>query len=413
MKYPGMRARKSARALLALTAVATPWLAHAETYGTIDVSAQGTAASNPFLRTGGDTEAVAAGIQIDPSIVFDDVTAKATLSGSLRLDQFSNSYGTDAAGRLRFGVVQSLDERTSISSSASFQTSRSAVRDLFATGLSEPGDPLAEPDVFPPDLEIPDVSSAGLRSRTTTLWGSSSLTRALGPRDSLSLGISAGLTRSEAEVGGDYQRWGVFGTFGRRLSERTQVYLSADAGFADYKDAAQGDGRYITPVIGVEHQFSDTLAAHAEIGASFADVEGPGGSDVQRTTLAGEASICQRYARSSLCAGVSRRAQPTAFGGITSTTAASLTYGVQVNENDRFSLQSSYGRSDRNVSGLAGNVDKQDVVSASADYRHRFAERLFAFVNPRFEKIFPGATGTGRSNVEVMVGITYRFGRAR
>ena len=124
MKYPGMRARKSARALLALTAVATPWLAHAETYGTIDVSAQGTAASNPFLRTGGDTEAVAAGIQIDPSIVFDDVTAKATLSGSLRLDQFSNSYGTDAAGRLRFGVVQSLDERTSISSSASFQRCR-------------------------------------------------------------------------------------------------------------------------------------------------------------------------------------------------------------------------------------------------------------------------------------------------
>src|SRR5690606_34122031 len=119
--------------------------------------------------------------------------------------------------------------------------------------------------------------------------------------------------------------------------------------------------------------------------------------DIQKTTLAGEASICQRYARSSLCAAVSRRAQPTAFGGITSTTAASVTYGVQINENDRFSLQSSYGRSDRNISLLGGNTNTQDVFSASADYRHRFAERLFAFASPRFERIFAGQSGTGRS----------------
>ena len=406
-----MTARLSVRTLLALTAVGTPWLAHAETYGTVDVSAQGTAASNPFLRTGDDTDAVGAGVQIDPSLVFDDVTAKATLSGSLRVDQFSNSYGTEAAGRLRLGVIQTLDERTSISSSASFQTSRSAVRDLFGSGPLEPGDLVAEPGVFPPDFEIPDVSGAGLRSRTTSFSGASSLTRALGPRDSLSLGVNAGLTRSEADVGGDYERWGLFGTYGRQVSVRTQLYLSADAGFADYRDTTQGDGRYLTPVVGVQHQFSDTLAAHAEIGASFANVEGPGGVDVQRTTLAGEASICQRYARSSLCAAVSRRAQPTAFGGITSNTAASVSYGVQINENDRLSLQSSYGRSDRSVSGLGGNFDKQDVLSASADYRHRFAERLFAFVNPRFEKIFAGGTRPGRDNVEVMVGITYRIGR--
>ena len=70
-----MTARLSARALLALTAVGTPWLAHAETYGTVDISAQGTAASNPFLRTGGDTDAVGAGVQIDPSLVFDEVDA--------------------------------------------------------------------------------------------------------------------------------------------------------------------------------------------------------------------------------------------------------------------------------------------------------------------------------------------------
>jgi hypothetical protein len=84
---------------------------------------------------------------------------------------------------------------------------------------------------------------------------------------------------------------------------------------------------------------------------------------------------------------------------------------VQINENDRLSLQSSYGRSDRSVSGVGGNFDKQDVLSASADYRHRFAERLFAFVNPRFEKIFAGGTRPGRDNFEVMVGITYRIGR--
>ena len=100
-----MTARLRIRALLALTAVGTPWLAHAETYGTVDISAQGTAASNPFLRTGGDTDAVGAGVQIDPSLVFDDVTAKATLSGSVRVDRFSNSYGTEASGRLRLGVM--------------------------------------------------------------------------------------------------------------------------------------------------------------------------------------------------------------------------------------------------------------------------------------------------------------------
>jgi opacity protein-like surface antigen len=273
--------------------------------------------------------------------------------------------------------------------------------------------PDANGSLPPVDLPAPDITAAGRRSRVTSLSSGASLDHALSARDSLSLGITAGITRSEDRLGGDYQTAGGSAFFRRMISERTGMFASLRGGLADYRNSTQGDGFFLTPMLGLDYRLSDRLSVNVSAGVSFTSVENGIGGRVRKTNVAGELALCRRETNGSICAAVSRRAQPTLYGGITTATNANVIYTRNLSDRDQLSFGGGFGRSEGGISTRSNVAGRpRELVSTFVDYRHELSDRLSGFITPRYERIFD-RTAEDRHNFAIIAGITYRIGSVR
>lgn len=386
----------------------SPAVATAQSRAVVSVSTGGTAASNPYLLKDPDTEAIGAYLTIDPSVFFEEEDSTVTLNGSFTLEKFSQDYATDEAASLGASGAYRLDERTTFNTSVGFRTSQSAARRYYAG----PDLDNIDPGEFP-DGSIVDPTLGNVMGRTTRLDVNASLERLMGPSSVLTASGGLGLTRVESGSGIDYKNASLAVSYSKRLSPRTSLRTTVDAGYADYLGQRSGDGVFTTALMGVDHQLSQSLNLSAQLGASFADTASPVGG--RRTTLswAGEVDLCNVYPRGTLCATASRSVQPTSLGGLTNVSSVGLSYSHSFGEKTTASLNGRYARTSRGQQeGFALSNGKSELANVSATLRRRFGERLSAFVTPSFSSIDDDFTER-RNNYQVMLGVSYRFGSVR
>ena len=397
------------RAVCISTAAAAcllPSTATAQSRAGVSVSAGASAASNPYLLDAPDTDAIGVSLTVDPFVFFEEEAATVTLNGSFTVEKFSRNYPTDESASLGASGVYRLDERTTFKANAGFRTSESGARRYFR-GLDLEN---IEPGEFP-DGSLVDPTLGNFRGRTTTIDVDASVERLVGPNSVLTVNTGLGLTRVELGSGVDYRNASFAISYSRQITPRTTLRTSTDAGYVDYIGRASGDGMFATALVGAEHQLSQSLNLSAQVGASVAHITSLVGG--RRTTLswAGQFDLCNTYPRGTLCATASRSAQPTAWGGLTNVTSVGLSYSHSLGTRATATANAQYGRTSRGQGqGIALSNGKSELASVTATYRHQLGERLSAYVTPSFTSIYDDVLDR-RSNYQIMLGVTYAFGR--
>lgn len=405
----GARAELSAL-LVAVTACTFPATASAQANEprlTIDLSFGGVADTNPFLLTNGDS-AVAATVKVEPKVVWKNESSSATIDSSFRLSQYTNKYGRDEAARIGAQAQMQMDERTSISTRAGFQSSRSTLQDSFFLNSSDPFDP-----GFVPEVPLTDVTVAGRRVRVNTFDASVGVDHILSPSDSISISAVTSYSKFSDGVGSDYRTG--FGNlqYSRRLSERTSVSASVNAGVADYIGRNAGDAKIVSPQFGIQHQLSERVSLNASAGVSYASIDDGVGARNGNTYISGQFSLCDRGVRSSFCGSMSRSAEPTALGGISAVTSVAINYDLKLSLKDRFSISGRYGRTDRSSDPLFSAVRrKSEVYGAQIIYTRHFTDRVSLDIMPSLTKIYEPLVNRD-PNYSIMASIRIRLGKLR
>ncbi|WP_339693396.1 hypothetical protein [uncultured Parasphingorhabdus sp.] len=374
---------------------------------TIDLSFGGVADSNPFLLTNGDSSA-AATVKIEPKVIWENESSSAIIDSSFRLSQYTNRYGRDEAARIGAQARTQVDERTSVSTRAGFQSSRSTLQDSFFLNPSDPFDP-----GFVPEVPLTDVTVAGRRVRVNTFDASAGINHVLSPSASISFSAVTSYSKFSDGVGSDYRTG--FGNlqYSRRLSERTSVSASVSAGIADYIGSSIGDATIVSPQFGVEHQLSERVSLNASAGVSYASIDDGAGDRNGRTYISGQFSLCDRDVRSSICGSMSRSAEPTALGGISAVTSVAINYDLQLSLKDRFAVSGRYGRTDRSSDPLFSNTrGKSEIYGAQAVYTRYLSDRVSFDIMPSFTKIYEPLVDRD-PNYSIMASIKIRFGKLR
>lgn len=373
---------------------------------TADVSLAGGISSNPFLLDDPKTTGSVT-LGISPTLLVADELGETRISGDLRLTQYLQRYGTDVSGALAASTIRNLDARTTARVSASAHTARSATRDGLIF-VSTPGDGTGP--LLPPDLPAIDTTLAGTRSRVTTIAAGVSVSHLLDERSSLNAGIDLAGTYIEEGGGFDYRSATAQLGYERKVSVRTTVTFGAQFGAVDYLGRGTGDSKIVSPRIGVQHQLSDRLSLSADAGISYVRTDvGPGHSD--RVSFAGSIGLCDRSTNRSLCFSAARSAQPTALGGVSTVTTASLNYDARLSRVDRLSVGARYGRTNQDGVGLPF-VRVTDFVGASATYSRDISDRIAFTVTPSYTKIFDDQQPR-RANYALMAGLTLKLGKRR
>lgn len=427
---------RSGAAVIISPVLSAPVFAQAE--AAVDVSVQGTAASSPSLGGTGGDGAVSVGLQIDPSIYYQDgdVTT-AAVRGTLSVEQYSGSLGTAASMSLAGNVQHRLSDTTLVGVNASLSSTRSAVRDFlrrpavasdvlqgFDPDLLDGYGPQAgiapgptqglEPQLVDP--QFPDVIEEGLGGRTTSSRFGGSVSHKVSPLDSLSLTASVRFSESEDTRAADYRAEDFSAFYTRKLSGRASVDVGLSGGQVNYDESqgqARGDGSFVTPTVALSFRVSEAITSSMALGASITRVKDLQGQSVTHTGLAGRFELCRLQYRETLCANASRSVQPTSFAGLTTVTSAGLTYGRALGLKQRMSLAAAYTRRNANLIPGGGVLDDtQSLFVATARYTRKIGERLDAFVSPSYAHISGGLSG-GRQNYQVSFGIRYRLGRVK
>ncbi len=400
------------RCLLASVAGAAllPAAALADTRAQVRVSAGAGAQTNAFLFADEqDTGTLSGTIEVEPTIYFEDERTTFRVAGSFLYEQFDNDFGGQDSYGLSGNGNTRIDERTSLNAGVSFRSSRTRAQDFITNGFSALDD--LEVNEFP-DTEFVDPTLAGLRARSESVRANAGIQHILSPRDTLAFGINASQSRTGFLGGSDFREAGAVFGWAHRLSPRTSLQANVSAATVDQLDRSVGDGSYITPLIGVTQQLSSTMSLSLQVGATFSSIVIPGGDKQNDTSLAANASLCNRGQRSTFCLNGGRDAQPTNFGGIRTTSTVGATYSTSFYERDNFSVSARYGRASRigDFEFNPGAAEDSEIYGVSARYRTFLGDRLSAFVSGGYSDTSSDFDIERSPNIQVQLGLSYTFG---
>src|SRR3546814_766867 len=172
----------------------------------------------------------------------------------------------------------------------------------------------------------------------------------------------------------------------------------------DYLGRRTGDSVILSPRAGIRQQLSDRLSLVADAGISYVRTKLGNGSHSTLVSFAGSVGLCDRLPNRSLCVSAGRSAQPTALGGVSTVTTASVNYDARLSRVDRVSLAGRYGRTNEDGVGLPG-VRITDFLGASATYSRDLNDRIAFTVTPGYSKIFDDVQPPS-ANSSLMFGVT-------
>ena len=374
----------------------------------MDVSVGATAASNPFMVNGTDTEALGATLTFNPSVFHEDEDTSLTLDGAIVFEQYFDSYGGDVSLDLSATSQHRVNERTTVVAGVSVRSSESAARRYFGGGnLGE-----LEPGEFP-ESPLIDPTLGNLAGRTTRFDVNTSVEHVLNPTSSLSGSAGFGLTRAEGGAGEDYRNVSLGTTYTRRLTARTSLLTTIDAGYADYIGQQAGDGLFVSGLAGIQRQFSASVNLSAQLGASVVSSETLGGGRDTTLGWAGNFDLCDSDERETLCINGSRSAQPTSLRGLTTVSSIAVSYERSFGPEGSISATASYARTSQSQNSFLLPINSEsELLNVSATYRRTLGQRVSAFVTPSFTSI-ADEFSSRRENYQVMLGLSYYFGRLR
>ncbi|TCD04854.1 hypothetical protein EYB45_04740 [Erythrobacteraceae bacterium CFH 75059] len=412
-----LRERLSRAVLLGTAAallVPSPALANPRTE--VRVSGALGVENNPFLTVEDSGEGVAATaeIQVEPSLYLEDERTTLRFYGNLRLRQFFQNYGTDASVLLGTSGSTRVDERTTLTGGATFQSSRSAIQDAFLLGGTggliglEPG--------TVPTFDLIDPTVPGSRQRFTRYGAEAGVQRRLTPRDVASVGLAFNESRTSGDFGFDYRVADLVLGYGRALNERTTLQGNLALSRSDLLNSATGDAFSVTPLIGIQQQISERLNWSAQAGLAYSRVNAGPGLTIDSTTFAFSVSGCRRSANANLCIAAQQQPRPTTFGGFTNTTGVNVGYDVTLNRRDSLGFTGSYQRSEQLAPMAFGELPisaKDELLGFGAEFRRAFTNRLVGFANASYTRIWSELFPDRDANVRALVGVTYIFGRQR
>ena len=366
----------------------------------IDASAGIDASTNPFLLNGGDTSAASAFVQLAPQFSISDEVSKVTVDGALRYNRYSRLYDGDLSGSANVQAERSLSPLTTLRARASARVSRNSAQDFLV------GPSLGQPDQGVPVL-LPDVTFAGVRSRTTIFDASVGLEHQLNARDRFNAAVATASTQFSAPGQRDYRY--VTGDIGinRTLSERTSAFAALRVGYSDFLAGKLDDGVVFEPTVGIRSQLNPRLSLDAGLGVSLSRINALGGRKDSRLGPAGRIALCETNAASRNCLRLSRASQPTATNGLTTVSTASVTRSQTLGQFDQLVFNANYTRSSQ--SRTAGTGRSSDFLGGSVSYEHRFEQRFSLTVSPSYSRLVDSISRQ-RSDIAVQVGIRYRFG---
>lgn len=402
-----MKKLASSLAAVLLACQAHVALAQSEPEATLEVSIGGGVSTNPYLYSDAET-AGSVTLSVSPSIIYEDELGDTILGGNLRVSQYTNRYGSDIAARLEASTRRMLDERTSVSISSSIQTARSAVQDglIFDNSVTPGSGPLE-----PPEVPVIDTTIAGTRSRVTNISTSLGLSHILDEVSSANASVSLSGAYVGDDVGFDYRDASLQLGYDRKLSPRTTLTIGSQFGVVDYLGRRMGDSLIVSPRIGIGQQLSERLNLVAEAGISYVDTDIGAGFHSKNISFAGSIGVCDRGPNQSVCISVGRSAQPTALGGVSTVTTASLSYDRQISAADRLSLSARYGRTNQDGRGLPFQR-VTDLVGALATYTRKLSSRFALTVTPSYTKIYDDLQKRS-PNFALMIGLNVIFGKQR
>jgi len=383
-----------------------PLTANAQTEARLDVSLGGTVASNPYLRDGSDTGAVGADLTILPYLNVTDDDTTVTFDGAVSFESFFDQYDVDESVRFGASLENRLSERTTLSADVNFRSSEAAARRFYGTtdlGGLEQGE-------FP-DQNVVDPTLANVSGRTSRLDMTGSIEQIVSANDIFGATLGLGLTRVESATGEDYRDFKSALNYSHRTDERTSLTATFDVGYADYLGRQAGDGVFLTGRGGLKHDINETMYMSLQFGASYAEVEALVGGKQSFTDWSASFDLCDILARETLCVTGSRAPRPTSLGGLTMVNAVSASYGHDFASGNA-SISASYSRSGRSDSSsvLLGRRGSE-VAVVRASYRHDVGRQLSAFVTTTFTSS-DEEFATKHENYQILLGLTYRFGRA-
>lgn len=381
-----------------------PAFAQSEPELAVDVSVGGGVATNPFLAADSKTSGFAT-VGIAPSIVIEDELGETRIGGNLLLTHYIQRYGSDISGSIDGSTTRRLDEQTSVRISASASTARSATRDglIFGSAPTEVQGPL-----IPPSLPVIDTTIVGTRARTTSIGASLGISHLLDELSSVSADIALNGTYIGDNVGLDYRSATSMLGYQRKVAPRTTITASAQIGAVDYIGQRTGDSVIVSPRVGIQQQLSDRLSLVANAGISYVRTV-VGGGHSEQISFSGDVGVCDRGPNGNLCFSAGRNAQPTALGGVSTVTTASLNYNARLSRVDQISVGARYGRTNQDGAGLP-LARKTDFVGTSATYSRDLNDRLALTVTPSYAKIFDD-TQPSTANYSLMFGLTIKLGK--
>lgn len=350
-------------------------------------------ASNPFLTTdgaGNSGSAFSVGATVAPSLTWRAARSSTVLAGAYSRSEYLRS-GYDASDTFGVSLVrdQTFSERLSGNARISYDNSRNS---------------FAQPD------EILDTTTLG--SRREAISGDGSLTYRAGSRDILTLTASASKATYNNDFLGDYQSYSGALSYRRVLNSQTSVGVSM--GVSRTNADVNGDTTTLSPRVLLDHTFNDRWTFNGSVGLLRQRTrfdQPPFGRVTSKSNGIGfDADLCRKAPRTNLCLTASRDTTASGLGGARVSTSAAVTYTRQLSE--RGSISASVSAADSKAADRSFLIPKERYYSADVTYRRTISRRFDAGLTGAYRKrdlsLFGDVDG-----FTVTLNLIAKFGRVR
>lgn len=377
--------------------LATP--AIAETQAGASISLGGMAATNPFQSSPAQS-GVSATAELSPWVRLVDEQSTVEVRGSVRVNQYTEQLGRDVTAAANLNGSHRLSSTASVSGSLGYLTSRAGLHSslLSRNAAADASIPFTSP--------LPDVAFGGDRSRTETFNANLGVDFSVSPRDKIGTSFSAARSHYRSALASSHNFFNGGLNYSHSLSDLTSLTASVVVGKSVYSDTRAGDGTIITPQVGIRRRLSTNIEFSASLGASFARTNRGDGTIQSVTSLSGTVRLCRTHEYSAMCLNAARAAQPTAIGGVRTTTTVSVNYDDRVSRRDTIGLTATWTRNDDASLVIGGGP--ASFYGASASVRREFSRRLSVFVTPSYSKFTNGVRS--RNNAQISAGLRFSFG---
>ena len=386
-------------------AVAAPVSAQDAT--SVEFRTGATLASDPFLVTGesGSKDAVALNFEVLPEVRWQDETSVVRLGGQVRYEEWLNRYGSDISGTASLSAQKQASETLQLHGGVSYQTRDRPRPDALVSYL--PDEDLGDPLVFEAPIDPTLDQQFSRRQSVSANFG---FDKSLSPTQSWFTEVTGVSNWFEVD-GLDYRTAGLSTGYTQQLNPRLAMNIGLSGTLSDYEVGSRGDGVIGNATVGFDLQLSETGSLRTGAGIGYSRVDSGENTKETNTFFVANASLCEQTGRSRLCAAGSRETRPTAFGGATKVTSASLGWDLTLGEAESLSVNAGYTDSKASTAFVDEAVPlRSKYASAAVRYSRSLSKNLGFYFAPSATKIFDDPTGRG-SNYQVSVGLSYIFGR--